>query len=73
MSHSMTIEGHTASFNGDFSGDVTIWLPQGEAAFSVPFSVIEAVVAEKYRRNIISAVEDATPAGILAYQFSVPD
>ena len=70
MSHSLTIEGHTASFNGDFSGEVTIWLPRGGAAFPVPFTVLEAIVAEKYRRAIVSYVEDASPEKILASPFA---
>ena len=65
MSHNLTIQGHTANFNGDFSGEVIIWLPQGRGSFAVPFVVLETIVAEKVRRQRISALEDASPSELL--------
>lgn len=63
--HSMTLEdGWLAHFNGDFSGMIEFVRRDGVAVF-LPFSIIEAVVAEKLRRDRIAQLEEASPKELL--------
>jgi hypothetical protein len=63
--HMMEINGWTVHHNGDFSGHVEIVRPDKSLASSVPFEVLEAVVAEKIRRERIAALEEAPASFIL--------
>lgn len=52
------------NFNGDFSGDVIFVSPLG-IEFAVPFHAVEAVVAEKVKRDRITALENMDPRDLL--------
>lgn len=54
----------TANFNGDFSGNVEFIAPDG-TRHSIPFDHCASVVAEKIRRDRISALEDAADKDLL--------
>lgn len=63
--------------NGDFSGDVSICLyrsgdsdPYLEA--SIPFAIMEWIVAEKVRNDAIAFLEEADPGSLLVL-FDDPD
>lgn len=62
--------------NGDFSGDVTISLPtqaaatelwnDGHTTIKVPYAALEALVAERYRRAMVGALEEASAKNVLS-------
>lgn len=60
-------DGYAASCNGDFSGNILFRTP-GDTGYtiSLPFSVLEAVVAEKVRADRIAALEEAEPRELLS-------
>lgn len=49
----------SANFNGDFSGDVHFVTPLGEHVV-IPYFAVEAVVAEKVRRDRNHALDGDT-------------
>lgn len=64
--HSMEMEGWVAHFNGDFSGNVELRSPGTPTHVTdVPFVVLQAIVAEKVRRERISALEQAPDQDLL--------
>lgn len=63
--HHLPIDlGWSANHNGDFSGDVSINRPDG-SSFSVPYFVLEAIVAQKVRSDRINNLEQAEPRDLL--------
>src|SRR3954468_13991555 len=63
--HNLPIgRGWSANHNGDFSGDVDFSDHDGKH-YVIPFFALEAVVAEKVRRERIAALEDADPGDLL--------
>lgn len=67
MSHTIEfLGGWSVNFNGDFSGDVEFRSPGTPTQVSViPYRIVQAVVAEKVRRDRISALEDAKDEDLL--------
>ena len=68
--HSMKCpDGFTCLHNGDFSDNVILVEENGNGEtlgqYTVPFSVLMAVVAEAVRRNRIDDIEQAADATIL--------
>ena len=64
--HSLESNGWIAHFNGDFSGDVELRAPGTPTQVtSVPFTVLQEIVAEKVRRDRIAALEEASPDELL--------
>lgn len=53
-----------ANFNGDFSGSVIFIDPDGKQ-HEIPFAHVASVVAEKVRRDRISAAEQADDKDLL--------
>ncbi len=53
-----------SNFNGDFSGDVIIYGPDGEV-HTIPFYVLAELVAECVRSERITALENASPRDLL--------
>lgn len=65
MSHSISFySGWTVNFNGDFSGDVEFVAKDG-TRHAIPFHAVEAVVAEKVKRDRIAKLEDMDPRDLL--------
>ncbi len=52
------------NYNGDFSGDIVITRPEYPPC-SVPMEVLEAIIAEKVRGQLMREVEDADVADLL--------
>lgn len=63
--HSMTFGEFYISFNGDFSGDVEISARTSEGLISLPYWLLEEIVAEKVRRERISALEAMTRSDLI--------
>ena len=72
--HHMDLGNFSINFNGDFSGDILVDLTNGSGfvgtkrVCEMPFMVMAAIVAEKIRREKISALEEASTAELLGYQ-----
>lgn len=65
-------DGWFAIHNGDYSGDViirhqdsTFTLATFDTEITIPFSVLEEIVANKVRDEFINRVENAEPSEIL--------
>jgi hypothetical protein len=66
MSHStISVGDYHAEFQFDFSGEVHIIEPTGRREVYVPMALLEAVVAEKVRRERIAQIKDAKPEDLL--------
>ena len=63
--HNLMIHGWNVNFNGDFSGDIYLEPPNSPDVMKVPFSLMAALVAEKVRRDRITALEQADDAELL--------
>lgn len=58
--------GWSANFNGDFSGDVELRSPGTPTqVMVVPYGILQAIVAEKVRRDRIAAIENAKDEDLL--------
>jgi hypothetical protein len=65
MSHSISFYSNwTVHFNGGFDGDVEFVAPDG-TKHAIPFHAVEAVVAEKIKRDRISTLENMDPRDLL--------
>jgi hypothetical protein len=57
--HTLEREGWVLHFNGDFSGDVELRSPGTPTQVTVvPFTVLQAIVAEKVRLDRIADLEE---------------
>lgn len=57
----------TVLHNGDFSGEIVLLShEEGRADVTLPFRLIEKIVAEKIRRDKIRKLEDASAEDILS-------
>lgn len=65
MSHTISYGDYHAQVDGDFTGEVHIIEPTGRREVYVPMALLEAIVAEKVRRQLVSAIEDAEPEALL--------
>lgn len=63
--HNLEINGWNINVNGDFSGDVVIDHPDELRRISIPFAILEGIVAEKVRRERIAAIEQMPPTDLL--------
>ncbi len=63
--HSMKIGEWNIHYNGDFSGDIHFDRRDGKEKIRIPFSVVEALVAEKVRAERIAQLEDASTEELL--------
>ena len=64
--HTLTCDPFAINYNGDFSGDVIIRHRQTGGSFTVPYSVLEELVAEKVRQDRIATLEQATTEELLS-------
>ena len=64
--HTMEEQGWRITYNGDFSGEIRFASPQGDKS-RLPFTVLEAVVAEKVRGERIERLEQASAQELLSH------
>ncbi len=62
----LNTDSYTVNYNGDFSGDVILRHKESGSSFTIPFNVLEELVAEKVRADRIGALEEATAEELLS-------